>query len=484
VLSSVGQADSHPRKASLLQLSFLIYGVTCAGAYGLESLVSGSGPGLALVILLILPFLWAYPISLATAELSAAFPIEGGYYRWSKIAFGEFWGFQAGWWSCVGNFANNGVFAVLFTDYLKAWGEEYAWLDPFTRGLYSPSLDSIFGGLAGFNHWVVCLALIWLLTYLNVRGIQVVGATAIVFNVLLLLPFVFLAVLGSLRLAHNPFSPFLAPGKELGLAFSSGIMVAIWLYSGWDKMSTAIEEVDNPQRNYPLALLICVPMVIATYVVPTALPLSALGNWQDWGELSFTGVAEMLGGIWLKHGMTIGALLSNAILLEVTILTASRLPFTMSQDGFLPGVFRVTHRRYGTPWVAIVAGSAICSVLALLPFQRLIDIYGWLQMTSYVLIFATLLGLRRSQAATARPFLLPGGRPGLLLATVTPTLLALAAMLYKLAPPGSGFDRTQLLIGAASLGSGPVAYAVYRLLRRPGAEPPDARAGLPGGSPR
>jgi amino acid transporter len=480
----MGHAGSQARKATLLQLSFLIYGVTCAGAYGLESLVSGSGPGLALVILLLLPFLWAYPISLATAELSAAFPIEGGYYRWSKIAFGEFWGFQAGWWSCVGNFANNGVFAVLFTDYMKTWGEDYAWLDPLTRRIYSSSLDSIFGGLAGFNHWVVCLALIWLLTYLNVRGIQVVGATAIIFNVLLLLPFVFLAALGSLRLEHNPFSPFLAPGKELGLAFSSGIMVAIWLYSGWDKMSTAIEEVDNPQRNYPLALLICVPMVIATYVVPTSMSLSALGNWQDWGELSFTGVAEMLGGVWLKHGMTIGALLSNAILLEVTILTASRLPFTMSQDGFLPGFFRVTHRRYGTPWVAIVVGSAICSVLALLPFQRLIDIYGWLQMTSYVLIFATLLGLRRSHGATARPFVLPGGRPGLLLATVTPTLLSLAAMLYKLMPPGNGFDRTQLFMGVGSIASGPAAYFVYRLVRR--SRPSGAAAGpaVSGAAPR
>ncbi len=462
----MSQPASHARKASLIQLSFLIYGVTCAGAYGLESLVSDSGPGLALVILLLLPFLWAYPISLATAELSSAFPIEGGYYRWSKIAFGEFWGFQAGWWSCIGNFANNGVFAVLFTNYLKAWGPEYAWLDPITRPIYPAALDGIFSGLSGFNHWVVCLALLWVLSYLNVRGIQVVGTTAIVFNVLLLLPFVFLAAFGMLRLQHNPFSPFLAPGKEMGLAFSAGIMLAIWLYSGWDKMSTAVEEVDNPQRNYPLALLICVPLVIATYVVPTAVPLSALGNWQDWGSLSFTGLAEMLGGVWLKHGMTIGALLSNAILLEVTILTASRLPFTMAQDGFLPRVFRVTHRRFETPWVAIVVGAAVCSVLSLLPFDRLIDIYAWLQMTSYILIFATLLGLRRSHASTARPFLLPGRTIGLLLATVVPTILALAAMLYKLVPPGNGLDLTQLYLGVGAIASGPAAYVVYRILRR------------------
>lgn len=460
--------NGHPRKASLLQLSFLIYGVTCAGAYGLESLVSDSGPGLALLVLLILPFLWAYPIALACAELSAAFPIEGGYYRWSKIAFGEFWGFQAGWWSYIGNFVNNGAFAVLFTDYLRAWGPHYAWLDFATEPLYSPRLDPLFGGLAGFNHWVICLVLIWLLTYLNVRGIRVVAGSAILFNVLLLIPFVFLVIMGVLRWEYNPFSPFLAPGKELGAAFSAGIMVAIWLYSGWDKMSTATEEVEDPQRNFPLALAICVPMVIATYAMPTAAGLAALGNWQEWSELSFSGIAERVGGAWLKHGMTLGALLSNAILLEVTMLTSSRLPFTMAQDRFLPRFLTITHRRYGTPWVSLVLGSAACSVLALMPFLNLIDIYAWLQMTSYLLIFATLLRLRRSHSTTPRPFVVPGGRPGLLLASTPPALLALFAMAYTLLPPGGGLDREQLLLGVGSILSGPAAYLVYLGCRRLG----------------
>lgn len=460
--------NGHPRKAGLLQLSFLIYGVTCAGAYGLESLVSDSGPGLALTVLLLLPFLWGYPIALACAELGAAFPIEGGYYRWSKMAFGEFWGFQAGWWSYLGNFVNNGAFAVLFTDYMKAWGAGYEWLDVATAPLYSSVLDPVFGGLPGFNHWIICMVLIWTLTYLNVRGIRVVAGSAIVFNVLLLLPFVVLTLLGALRLEHNPFVPFLVPGKSFGLAFSAGIMVAIWLYSGWDKMSTASEEVENPQRNFPLALAICVPMVIATYAVPTASTLGALGNWQDWSDLTFAGLAEMLGGAWLKHGMIIGALLSNAILLEVTMLTSSRLPFTMAQDRFAPQFLTRTHRRYGTPWVSLVLGSAACSILALMPFLNLIDIYAWLQMTSYVLIFATLLAMRRSHAKVPRPFVVPGGRAGLLLASLPPSLLALFAMAYKLFPPGAGLDRKQLYVGVGSILSGPVVYLLYLGLRRAG----------------
>lgn len=458
--------NGHPRKANLLQLSFLIYGVTCAGAYGLESMVTDSGPGITLVILAVLPFLWAYPIALTCAELAAAFPIEGGYYRWSKLAFGDFWGFQAGWWAYLGNFANNGAFSVLFTNYLTAWDPQYESLNFLTASIYSAKLDWIFGGLPGFNHWIICLALIWTLTYLNIRGIQVVGNSAIVLNVLLLVPFVILAVLGAIHWNTNPFSPFLAPGKGAGLAFSSGIMLAIWLYSGWDKMSTAIEEVDNPQRNFPLALAICVPMVVATYAVPTAAPLAALGNWQDWKDLSFSGIAELLGGRYLKHYMTLGALFSNAILLAVTMLTASRLPFTMAQDRFLPGFLTKTHRRYGTPLVSLLVGSAGCSLLALMPFLTLIDIYAWLQMTQYLIIFATLVALRRSHRDMPRPFTLRGGRFGLFLATVPPSLLALAAMGYKLRPPGSGLDMKQVWIGVGSIFSGPVAYLICIGFRR------------------
>lgn len=458
--------SGHPRKASLLQLSFLIYGVTCAGAYGLESLVSDSGPGLALTVLLILPFLWAYPISLACAELSAAFPIEGGYYRWSKMAFGEFWGFQSGWWSYIGNFVNNGAFAVLFTDYLKAWGPEYGWLDFLTAPLYSHGLDAVFGGLAGFNHWIICLALIWTLTYLNVRGIRVVAGSAILLNILLIVPFLFLVVLGATHWQQNPFSPFVAPGKDLGNAFAAGIMVAIWLYSGWDKMSTATEEVDNPQRNFPIALAICVPLVIATYALPTAASLAALGNWQDWSSLSFTGIAGMLGGPWLMHLMTLGALCSNAILLEVTMLTASRLPFTMAEDRFLPRFLTLTHRRHGTPWVSLVVGSAAISVLALQNFLGLIDIYAWVQMSQYLILFATVVGLRIMRPASPRPFVVPGRRPGLLLCTVPPSILALAAMAYKLFPPGAGLDLGQLKLGVGAILSGPAAYLVCIGFRR------------------
>src|SRR4051794_25252369 len=99
------------KKASLAQMVFLIYGAACGGAFGLEEMISGSGPGISLITLAIMPFLWSIPIALACAELASTFPVEGGYYQWGRMAFGDFIGYLAGWWTWIGVFATNATFA-------------------------------------------------------------------------------------------------------------------------------------------------------------------------------------------------------------------------------------------------------------------------------------------------------------------------------------------------------------------------------------
>ena len=89
--------EGAPGKASLFHLVFLMYSVMCSGAYGLEDMVSSTGPGMTLLLLGVLPLVWAAPISMANAELTARHPIEGGFYRWTRMAFGDFAGYQAAW---------------------------------------------------------------------------------------------------------------------------------------------------------------------------------------------------------------------------------------------------------------------------------------------------------------------------------------------------------------------------------------------------
>jgi amino acid transporter len=435
--------SSTTKKANFLQLAFMIYGAVCAGAFGLEDMISSAGPGIALITLMIMPFLFSIPISLAVGELTTMFPVEGGNYRWSRMAFGDFWGFQAGWWAWMTGVVTNGLFAVLFADYLQHWIPD----------------------LTGLKHWLVCLGLIWLMHYLNMRGIQVVGTTAILLSIILLMPFVIMLVLGIAQWQHNPFSPIVAPGKNLVSGFGSALVLAIWLYSGYDKLSAAAEEVENPQRTFPPALFFAATLSMLSYVLPTLAGLAAKGNWQAWSGAYFSSIAAQIGGSWLGDAMTFGALCSNALLLNVTMLAASRYPLTLAEDGFLPRFLRKQHPQFGTPTQSLLWGSITYSLLSLFDFTQLIIIYSWFQMSSNILLYANVWAMRRSHAETPRPFKIPFGKSGLLLAMLPTCIMALVAIVSTVFEDGE-FSRQQLMIGMLALLSGPVIYGMVILLKR------------------
>jgi len=419
----------------------MIYGAVCAGAFGLEDMISRVGPGAALLTLLLMPFIFSVPISFALGELTSTFPIEGGNYRWARMAFGDFWGFQAGWWAWMTGVVNCSLFAVLFTDYLKYWFPE----------------------LGPLQHWLTAVSLIWFLTYLNMRGIDVVGNAAILLSIILLIPFAILLVIGIFNWQHNPFSPFVAPGKTVVGGIGSAMALAIWLYSGYEKLSAATEEIESPQRNFPPALFLATTMTMLSYVLPTIAGLAAQGDWQQWSVPYFPTLAGDMGGPWLGHAMNFGALCSNALLLNVTMMSTSRMPFAMAEDGFLPRFLTAQHPRFGTPMRSLIFGSVTYSVLALFDFTQLIIIYSWFLMASYILLYINVWKMRRTHAETPRPFKMPFGTTGVAIALLITSFLAVLGIAGTIYEDGQ-FIWKQALIGTLALLSGPAAFGIFGMV--------------------
>ena len=378
------------RKASLFYLVFVMFSYTTDGPFGLEDMVTTSGPGITLIYLLVLPFFWCIPVSLVSAELTAAMPVEGGFYRWTRAAFGDFWGFLAGWWNWSASFLLGGAYAVLFTDYLVYYFPKMAW----------------------WEHWLVSVALIAGLTWINVRGIQLVGQVATALEIFIFIPVITMVVMGLAHWRQNPFTPFVVPHQATFRIFGVGLALGLWLYSGYEQLSTVAEEVENPQRSYPRALAVVVPLSMAAYFLPTLAGLASAGHWDQWHTGYFSEAARTIGGTfhehaWLGTGMTLAAMVANVALLNSTILTTTRMPFAMAEDRYLPPALTRKHARYGTPWLAIAVSCVIYALLAWQSLGQLISVYIWLRSATTVLTVLSAWKLRRTQPDMERPFRAP-----------------------------------------------------------------------------
>jgi len=263
---------------------------------------------------------------------------------------------------------------------------------------------------------------IWVGTALNVLGVSAVGATAVISGFLVVVPFVLFTVLG----LHMPAAPMVwgAQGNAAHGGFLAALSIILWNYTGWDNISLVGEEVENPQRSYPVALLGGLALIVATYMGPVLAGLRMAPDPASWTEGVFPILAKGLpGGRWLSMWLLAGALISTFTLFNSLMLSYSRLPMVLAEDGYFPKFMARTNRR-GVPVMTLVVSSIFYSALALLSYARLAVLYALVYTLSIVLEFLALWILRQREPGLARPFRVPGGQAGLIYAVVTPLFVS------------------------------------------------------------
>src|SRR5258708_39335564 len=152
--------------------------------------------------------------------------------------------------------------------------------------------------------------------------------------------------------------------------------------------------------------------------------------------------------------MTLAAMVGNVALLNSPVLTPTRMPFAMAEDGYLPQALTRKHSRYGTPWLAIVVSAVIYGSLAWRSLADLISIYIWLRSATTVLTVLSAWKLRPTQPELKRSFTIPGGRAGLVYVVGAPVIMAMVALL--------GSDRFGMIGGASAIMVGPAVYGIVR----------------------
>ncbi|MBS1852686.1 MAG: APC family permease [Acidobacteria bacterium] len=429
---AVSKHSGSLKKISLLPFVAVLYAYCAGGPFGFEAMVSTSGPGMALLFILLVPWLFSVPVALATAEMATAMPVEGGFYRWTRAAFGDFWGFQSGWWNWTGTFFMWASYGTVLADYVsQVWP------------IRNP-----------FLHWAIAFAFLLLVALLNVLGIRLVGHVTLWMVALQMVPVAIFCYLALNQARFSPFQPWMPPARPWREVYGVGLALGLWIYSGYEQLSTVIEEVEEPRRNFPRGLALVAPLAILSFFVPVAAGLAALGNWQAWETGYMVTAARLIGGHALEGAMLAAAVLCTFVLLDSTVLSVSRVPFAMAEDGYLHGALAKLHPRFGTPVLAILLSTAFCGVLAGLSVTQLIAIYAWMRAATSVLTLLSVWQLRRTHPELPRGFRVPGGTWGMASVVVVPTLLFGWALVNS--------DRSARLWGPLCLALGPVAYGVLK----------------------
>jgi amino acid transporter len=428
----------------MIPLIAATYFMVSGGPYGMEDILGGAGYARAIIILLLVPLVWSLPTALMIGELAGAIPAEGGFYVWVCRAMGSFWGYQESWLSLSASIFDMALYPSIFSLYL---------------GVLNPALT------AGWRDYAWKLSVVVLCTAWNLRGAPEVGKDSVKLGIALLAPFAVFLALGVWRgIALHPASHWGRPAA--GASFSTALLVALWNYMGWDNASTVARDVDNPQRNYPRAMIGATILTAISYVLPL-LAMAMAGLSPDGfttGSWALAGGA--LGGSILGTAIVAGGIVCGVGMFNALMMSYTRLPVAMAADGLLPRVLLRRNRR-GVPWVSVLVCSGAWALALTLPFERLISIDLVLYGSSLILEFVALVVLRVREPGLERPF-----RAGNLfvacLLGVGPTVLIAYALWVARDEKIIG-NTSSLLVSSAVALLGPLLYLLTSWIR---ARPP------------
>ncbi len=360
----------------------------------------------------------------------------------------------------------------------------------------------------------------------DARGARLSGLTTNWLGAIMLLPLILMSILGFyawIKGGETVSLPFLPNGESFTGALSVGLFIVMWNYMGWELPTAAGDEIVNPKKTYPLAMVLVLFAAIATYTIPTVAGLyggaGSDGRYQLWGieeavpgegigvtleeygvtpeqierwgvdpslevGWEFPDVAHAIGdkvagkdsplSRFLGLTVTFSAVLSMIGLFIGNGLGGTRIPFALAEDGMMPKFMVKVHPRYGTPWVSIFFCAIIFSIFSLQAFAFLVVVDVFLNVLVLLLCFLALWKLRYTKPDLPRQKV-PGGIPGLVLITLGPTIIFALAVYSQLSEEG----MSSLGLAFVAIVVGALLYLPVRKYVKPGI--PDVNPYEPGG---
>lgn len=360
------------RTIGTLQLAIIVFYSVSGGPFGIEEAVRSAGPFVCLLGFLFGPLIWSIPEAAMTAELGSAFPDASGGVAWVEEAFGPRAGWTCGFLAFVSGATDTAIYPILFLDYVLQL-VNFENPHPFLQ----------YAGVSIFA---------MILSYINYRGLPVVGNLTTVICILSMSPFIVTIVLGMWKV--QPHRWFQLPEgasdriddaslgpvtrlKALGVLWRPFLNSLFWNLNSFDSAASFSSEVEDPGRSFPKAMLWSVLLVASCYFLPLLVVLGVSDAPQsDWVDGYMATAISEVDGIWLERWLVLAAGITNIALFQAEMSSDAFQIMGMADRGYVPKIFS-TRSRYGTPTYGILLGLSIVLLMSVTELESIIELLNF-----------------------------------------------------------------------------------------------------------
>lgn len=314
-----------------------------------QGLAAASNPK-ATVIAWLITAIGSMFLALSFAKMGAKMPKTGGPIVYTKAAFGQFAAFLIAWTYWVGSWVGNAAIITAFMNYL-----------------------SYFFPVFGENRALAFLtssAILWILTYINYKGVKEAGIVSIVTTVLKIVPLIVFAIIALLHFNPTYFTTVSSTEVAGMSTIPAAIAITLWSFVGLECATIPAGEIKNPERNIKLSTIYGTLITAAIYILISVLAIGAMPQ----GELANSNapLADIInfatGGTWGGTFIALGAVISTLGATSGWILVTARSSFAAAEDKMFPEIFAKVHPKYNTPSASLIISGIAANILLVMNY--------------------------------------------------------------------------------------------------------------------
>lgn len=343
--------------------------------------------------------------ALTYAELGSVRPFAGGEYVYVRDAYGPLPAFLYGWtWFLV---AKPASIATVTAGLVRVLGTFPAF-DFLPLPLVALHITSSRLLVINYGH-LVAIGAAAFITWLNYVGVRKAGNFQVAFTVLkvvMIVGIAFVAFTASSGSWSNFGTSF--PGAKGGMAgFAAALVAALWAYDGWNDLNMVSEEIEQPERSIPIALIAGVGVVAVLYMglnagIQRALPATEIAR----AAVPAAAACEAALGRFGISLVSIGMMVSMLATLNGTVMSGGRVPFAVARDGYLFKALGEVHPKFHTPALALVIQGIVAVALIVVggAFKELFSLAIFAEWLFYMIAASTIFFFRKREPDAPRPY--------------------------------------------------------------------------------